>query len=90
MMRKWSSAHGIKLIREEGVTMTGGVPFIVQEIMERSTPSDVVSLKNNYIWRRTVPKRHSRPCPPYPGRLDDSAELRAFRVQQRGLWTRRR
>ena len=46
MMRKWSSAQGIKLIRDEGVTMTGGVPFIVQEIMERSAPADVVTLKN--------------------------------------------
>jgi acyl-CoA synthetase (AMP-forming)/AMP-acid ligase II len=45
-MHKWSKKEGLRLLREEKVTLSGGVPFIVQEILESASDEDISTLEN--------------------------------------------
>lgn len=46
MMHKWSLKEGLSIIRKEGVTSSGGVPFIAQEILEGGSPEDLKTLEH--------------------------------------------
>lgn len=46
LMHKWSKKEGLRLFREEKVTISGGVPFIVQELLESGTEEDLKTLEN--------------------------------------------
>lgn len=46
MMHKWSLKEGLRIIRTEGVTGSGGVPFIAQEILEGGKPEDLKTLEH--------------------------------------------
>lgn len=43
-MNKWSVKEGLRIIQKEGVTATGGVPFIAQELLEHGTPEQLKTL----------------------------------------------
>lgn len=44
LMHKWSQKEGLRLIREEKVNSTGGVPFIAQEVLEAGNSDDLKTL----------------------------------------------
>lgn len=46
LMHKWSKKEGLRLFREEKVTISGGVPFIVQELLESGSEEDLKTLEN--------------------------------------------
>ena len=43
-MHKWVQKEGIRLIADEKITITGGVPFIVQEILEGANGDELKTL----------------------------------------------
>ena len=45
LMHKWSAKEGIALINQEKITITGGVPFIAQDIFESATTDDLKTLE---------------------------------------------
>ena len=46
LMHKWSVKEAIRLCKEEGVTYTGGVPFIAQELLENTKEGELPELES--------------------------------------------
>lgn len=45
MMNKWSQREALRIIPKEGITLTGGVPFIVQETLEGAKGDELKTLE---------------------------------------------
>lgn len=45
MMHKWTTKEALRLCKSEGVTYTGGVPFIAQELLESAKNDELASVE---------------------------------------------
>lgn len=44
-MHKWTQKEGLRLCKAEGVTSTGGIPFVAQELLEGANNDELKTLE---------------------------------------------